>query len=129
MNAFFQAIHSFFDANASSDFYLAVGDEFYYAQAETQAHAYAVYFGMPFMPEDTWTNTVTEASFQVNCHAVIAREAGEMAEACMQLFDGARLSMAGYQEVVLERQMITPPWRVDDLWTASVEFKGILIKR
>lgn len=129
MNAFFQAIQSLFEAEPLNDFYMALNGEFYFGEALGSSDKYAVYFGLPGKPEDTWSDAIDDVSFQVNCFAPSPALAGELLEKCRTLFDGARLLVAGYQDVYLQTEMFTPPWHDGDRWASSAEFQGYLIKK
>ena len=126
MNAFFQAIQTLFET--TNTFNTALDGEFYFVEALGNSMPYAVYFGMPFTPEDTWSNIIDDVSFQVNCYAAAPLTAGDLVEKCRDLFNGAKLSVSGCQDIYLQTQMVTPPWRDGDRWAASVEFQGFLIK-
>jgi len=128
MNGFFQAIQNYFEVEPHNAFYTALGGEFYFAEALGNSSIYAVYFGMPGTPEDTWSNIIDDVSFQINCYADTPLLAGDLLEKCRDLFNGAKLSVSGYQDIYLQTQMFTPPWRDGDRWAASVEFQGFLIK-
>lgn len=126
MNAFFQAIQTLFET--TNTFNTALSGEFYYAEALGGSMPYAVYFGMPGIPEGTWSNDIDDVSFQVNCFASTASEAGELLTKCRSLFDGSSLTITGYQNMKLQIEMFTPPWRDGDRWVVSAEFQGYLIK-
>lgn len=129
MNVFFQAIQAHFDAEPRNDFYSALNGEFYYGEALGRASEYAVYFGLPGVPEDTWSDSINDVSFQVNCYAPSPAQAGELLEKCLLLFSGSALQINGYQDVWLKTEMFTPPWRDGERWASSAEFQGYLIKR
>lgn len=126
MNEFFKAIQTLFETD--NDFNTALDGEFTFAVDEGLVYPYAVYFGMPGVPEGTWTNDIDDVSFQVNCYAKTPGEAGELLTKCRALFDGASLTVTGYQDVKLQIQMFTPPWRDGDRWAASAEFQAYLIE-
>lgn len=127
MNEFFIAIQTLFET--TNPFNTALSGRFYYGLDEGEAYPYAVYFGMPGTPEGTWSEDIDDVSFQVNCYAVTAKEAGELLKKCRAVFDKARLNISGYQKMVLQIEMFTPPWRDGDRWAASAEFQGYLIKQ
>ena len=127
MNLFFAAVQTLFET--TNAFNTALAGRFFYGLDEGASYPYAVYFGMPGTSEGTWSNDIDDVSFQVNCYATTAKVAGELLEKCRALFDGAELTISGYQNMVLKIEMFTPPWRDGDRWAASAEFQGFLIKQ
>lgn len=128
MIEFFQAIQSHFEADTEDPFFQALAGEFYFGEAEGDSDKYAVYFGLDGTEDDTWSDSIDDLSFQVNCLALTSFEAADLLKKCRAMFKGARLEINGFQNVVLKVEMFTLPWRDGDKWTASIQFQGFLIQ-
>jgi len=126
MKEFFKAIQTLFET--TNDFNTALGGEFYFGIDEDDSYPYAVYFGIPGMAEGDWSTDIDDVSFQVNCYSQSASEAMDLLTKCRALFDGATLTVSGYQPTTLKIEMFTPPWRDDDRWVVSAEFQTFLVK-
>jgi len=109
MKEFFKAIQTLFDT--TNDFNTALGGCFYFGLDENDVYPYAVYFGMPGVAQGDWTTDIDEVSFQVNCYSQTPAVAIDLFEKCRELYDSASMVVTGYQNVELELQMFTPPWK------------------
>jgi hypothetical protein len=130
MIEFFNALYALFIAtedDAHNDFYNAVEGRFSYGETLPRGpKPYAVFFGVSCLPADTFTENLDDLSFQVNCYAKQHyREAGQVVRKCRDLFDGATVTVNGY-EIRIRRDMETPPWRDGELWCASIEFNALI---
>jgi len=126
MKEFFKSIQTLFET--TNAFNTALDGQFYFGIDESSEYPYGVYFGMPGIPEGDWETDIDNVSFQVNCYSKTANEAIDLLTKCRALFDGATLTVTGYQDLILGIQMFTPPWRDGDRWAISVEFQTYLIE-
>ncbi|WP_320055746.1 hypothetical protein [Desulfuromonas thiophila] len=127
MNAFFNALHALFATEPHNAFYSAIGGRFSYGEALPQgAKPYAVFFGVTSLPTDTFSEELDDFSFQVNVYGSgTYQEVAVILSHCRALFDGAVLTVNGY-DIMITREMQTPPWRDGDLWAAAIEFSTII---
>lgn len=127
MNAFFTALCDLFKAEPHNAFHNSIEGRFSYGETvEGGSKPYAVFFGLPCISADTFTEKIDELSFQVNVYTNgNYLEAGTILQYCRDLFDGAVL-IVNDLDVVITREMETPPWRNGGLWTASIEFNAII---
>lgn len=126
MKDFFAAIYTL--GTSANDFNAAVGGRFYYGMAPQDcALPYAVFFGVSETPGDTFTEEIDEIAIQVNIYSdkQSASESMDIYKKCRSLFDSAAVQVGGL-DVLLEREMSTPPWKDDDRWTISVEFTATI---
>ena len=128
MKVLFTALKAKFDT--SNTFNSAVGGRFRYGEAlqEWENVSYALYTGGEGIPDDTFDTLFETTTVQVSCFAAdpgTAQANMEMAEA---LFNGASLTVSGYQNAVLRRMVKINAMEDDDKWMAAVEFECRMIK-
>jgi hypothetical protein len=129
---FFKAIQAYFDATPHNTFYTALGGRFEYGESDQQgaggARPYAVYFGLPFITADTFSEDTDEGSFQINIYSdnSSSGESMTLLGLCKDLFDGVVLSPTGYRDVRLVKEMETPAWKSGEDWVTSIEFSILL---
>lgn len=126
MKEFFEAIHTL--GTSESEFNTSIGGRFHYGMApQGSALPYAVFFGVSETPGDTFTESIDDMSFQINIYSdkASASESMDLYKKCRTLFDSAVVQVGEY-DVLLEREMSTPPWRDGDLWCVSVEFTALI---
>lgn len=128
MKAFFTAFKAKFDT--ANLFNAAVGGRFRYGEApqDWEGVPYAIYSGGESQPEDTFDTLFETLQVQVSCYASDPGTAQANMELAETLFHGARLSVVGYQDVVLRRTVKINAMEDDDKWMSAVEFECRLIK-
>ena len=124
---FFNELYALFAADTGGGFYTAVNGRFSYGKALAQSQApYAVFFGVTNSPEDTFTEELDELTFQVNAYSNgTYKDAAQIVKYCRDLFDGAVVTVNGY-EIEIQREQQVPPWLDGELWVASIVFTVII---
>lgn len=126
MKAFFQAVQTLFET--TNPFNTALSGSFYFGLDEGSNYPYATYFCPPGMADGDWSTDIDDDSLQINCYAETSKIAIDLFTKCRTLFDGASLTVTGYQDVKLKLGMFTPPYKDGDRWAVVLEFQFYLIK-
>lgn len=110
-------------------FNTAIGGRVYYGEAPQEgAMPYAVYFGLPFNEENSFTEDLDDVSFQINVYSDLDSplSSGDIIEKARALLDGATLTVTGADPITLMREIQTPPWKDGDNWVSTITFNGFL---
>ena len=127
MKEFFESIYSKFSEEPNNSFYTLLSGRMSYGEADEDCmDPYAVFFGLPCVPNDTFTEKINEVYFQINIYSSDKDDVFNAIEPCLSLFDGVTLEVANHKDIKLNRELVTPPWKNDLMWCVSIEFSGLL---
>ena len=126
----FNALYTYAIAD-SNEFTTAIGGRLDFGQAKQgQGTPYSVYNGLPLIPVDTFDAKINEGTIQFNLFADDFETAMQLAKKCLARFDGVTLTVSGHENVRLQRDLVTPPYKADiepkTPWQSVVAFNFLI---